>query len=143
MSLVWTFSDYNGLSYSGPLLEFLPASRSARLLNDISVDLCGYKWEARAGLITDGSSIPAELWGRCMGYPMSGPLWPLCLCHDQDWWDSAVMERDNQDYKAANELRYQSNLRLARGLTLDGHPYLAQFVMDGVEIGRAQQRGPD
>lgn len=59
------------------------ADRSMQLLADFSfVDSSGFKWEAKAGDIVDGASIPEAVWSEVVGTPFIGDYRRASVVHD-------------------------------------------------------------
>ncbi len=69
--------------FVGPLhAEFLPDGREVRLLADFAyIDPRGRRWDAPAGAIVNGASIPRWAW-RVIGGPWSGKYRCASVIHD-------------------------------------------------------------
>jgi hypothetical protein len=81
--------------YSGdPILKWNPDGRTMTLLTELSyTDPQGIIWDAPAGSVTDGASIPRYLWS-IMGGPFEGKYRNASVLHDvaygehnRPWWD--------------------------------------------------------
>jgi hypothetical protein len=70
-------------SFQGQFIaEMLPDGRHMRLMNAVAyTDPDGLRWDAPAGLITDGASIPWPLWS-VIGGPFSGEYRYAAVVHD-------------------------------------------------------------
>ena len=69
---------------AAPLIR-LPISTlgetEAVLMEDWTVEVCGYRFTVPAGATTDGASIPRFLWRVC-GHPLESPRLYAALLHD-------------------------------------------------------------
>ncbi len=64
------------------VFEWLPDGRHMRLLDPVSyTDPAGLRWDAPAGLVTDGASIPWPLWS-VIGSPFAGEYRYAAVIHD-------------------------------------------------------------
>ncbi|HSY51140.1 MAG TPA: DUF1353 domain-containing protein [Thermoanaerobaculia bacterium] len=65
-----------------PKVEYLNGATRVRLLEEFAYHDCtGRRWTAPKGLVSDGASIPRELW-TIVGSPMMGPHFFAGLLHD-------------------------------------------------------------
>jgi len=81
--------------YSGdPILKWNPDGRTMTVMTELSyTDPQGIIWDAPAGSVTDGASIPRYLWS-VMGGPFEGKYRNASVLHDvayekhnRPWWD--------------------------------------------------------
>jgi uncharacterized protein DUF1353 len=81
--------------YSGdPILKWNPDGRTMTVMTELSyTDPQGVIWDAPAGSVTDGASIPRYLWS-VMGGPFEGKYRNASVLHDvayekhnRPWWD--------------------------------------------------------
>jgi hypothetical protein len=81
--------------YSGdPILKWNPDGRTMTVMSELSyTDPQGIIWDAPAGSVTDGASIPRYLWS-IMGGPFEGKYRNASVLHDvayekhnRPWWD--------------------------------------------------------
>jgi len=81
--------------YSGdPILKWNPDGRTMTVMAELSyTDPQGIIWDAPAGSVTDGASIPRYLWS-VMGGPFEGKYRNASVLHDvayekhnRPWWD--------------------------------------------------------
>lgn len=64
------------------LAEWLDDGRRMRLIEPFAyLDAAGVRWEAQAGAIVDGASIPRAFWGL-VGGPFEGAYRPASVIHD-------------------------------------------------------------
>jgi hypothetical protein len=64
------------------LVEEGPDRRMVLVSAFTFVDSTGYRWEAKAGEIIDGASIPKELWNQVVGTPFTGDYRRAAVVHD-------------------------------------------------------------
>jgi hypothetical protein len=81
--------------YSGdPILKWNPDGRTMTVMTELSyTDPQGIIWDAPAGSVTDGASLPRYLWS-IMGGPFEGKYRNASVLHDvaygehnRPWWD--------------------------------------------------------
>lgn len=107
---------------SAPIIR-LPISTlgetEAVLVEDWTVEVCGYRFTVPAGATTDGASIPRFLWRVC-GHPLMAPRVYAALQHD--WIYGGCLMPALCAVPRVHDARYT------------GVPYVAVASLDGVEI---------
>lgn len=91
----------------------------AVLMEDWTVEVCGYRFTVPAGATTDGASIPRFLWRVC-GHPLMVPRVYAALLHD--WIYGGCRMSEFCLVPRVHDARYT------------GVPYVAVAALDGVEL---------
>jgi hypothetical protein len=86
----------NGSFSGNPKTEWL-SDNDARYMRLIEtfwyIDPQGRRWEAPAGLVTDGATIPRELWSS-VGSPFTGSYRLASILHDSALLNPAILRND-------------------------------------------------
>lgn len=112
------------MAFSGPVrAEWLSDGVLMRILDALTyTDPDGRAWTVPAGFVTDGASIPPELWGL-IGSPFTGKYRVAAVCHDAAYQTLGVAKSH------ADSMLYEAMIEL-------GCPRLtADFIYEGVRIG--------
>ena len=91
----------------------------AVLMEDWTVEVCGYRFTVPAGATTDGASIPRFLWRVC-GHPLMAPRVYAALLHD--WIYGGCLLPALGMAPRVHDALYA------------GVPYVAVATLDGVEL---------
>lgn len=114
-----------------PVVEIMADGINMRLLKDfVYVSKAGARHVARAGLVTNGGSVPVYFW-RSVGAPWTGVRRYAYIIHDQDCEDVRLAPEPLQA-----GMRMDADLLLREmSLFLGDTPRMARVVFWGVRIG--------
>ena len=107
---------------AAPLIR-LPIStlgeKDSVLMEDWTVEVCGYRFTVPSGTRTDGASIPRFLWRVC-GHPLEAPRLYAALLHD--WIYGGCTLPALSVAARVHDVRYT------------GIPFVVVATLDGVEV---------
>ena len=112
------------MPFSSPVrTEWLAGGRLMMVMERITyTDPAGRVWEVPTGFVTDGASIPQELWSL-LGSPFTGDYRVAAVFHDAAYKDPGVT-RDDAD-----------NMLHSACLELGCSDWLADVLYTGVRLG--------
>lgn len=115
--------------------EWLNDGRNQMLLEDVSFfDSEGKQWTAKAGLISDGASVPRWAW-RVIGGPFSGKYRRPAIIHDQ-YYDYRNAARYPEMKGVIPEKREHVDQMFYEAMLVDGvAKWKAKIMLRAVRIG--------